>query len=351
MAYLANILEGLRSGGAIEVANDKLTELKEEAGFMVLLFQSGKVKAGKWFWSFYLKIMAMIDYESNNNFFGETLFEDEELLSSITHFIQHCKDHKYLPKNRTETDLVSKNSNVPKDIVKDLHKSAQNYYFFFGMKFVTISHLYLKPFWTENELFFGKITGSIIEWLPTIRRHAVEVNKTKEYIENRQWISKPFGHLSYHELVIQIIAVRMYTYMWVMLVIFNKEMPKMDVNSIKVIYTETKYKIDMVHRFMPHTDTFCSDIVAALYYAMNENQKNFDCIIARISVRVKDILVELNGRNSNGSDWINIDANDEFSGDMIMSFLHEFGNNFNQLRVKLMPLNYALVLSFLVEGN
>ncbi|XP_050431230.1 uncharacterized protein LOC126839854 [Adelges cooleyi] len=351
LEYLTNILDGLRSGGALEVAMDKLTVLKAEAGIMVLLFQSGKVKAGKWFWSYFFKILAIIEYESNKHFFGETLMEEEELQSGIISFIKNCKVEKYLPKKITESDLVSKNPNVPKDIVKYLHKTVLGYYYSFGMNFLKIFHFYLKPFWTEFKLFFGKITGLIVEWLPTIRRHVDEVNKTKEYIENGQWISKPFGHLSYHELVNQIIAVRMYAYLWVMLVIFNREMPKMDVNRIDVVYNKTKEAIEMVQEFMPHTDTFFSDVIAAFHYAMHEDLKNFDSIISRISVRVKDILVELNGRNSNGSDWISIDTNEEFSDDMKEPFLHEFGNNFNLLRINLMPLNYALVLSFLAEGK
>ncbi|XP_050431197.1 uncharacterized protein LOC126839824 isoform X2 [Adelges cooleyi] len=108
LAYLSNILEGLQSGGAIEVAKDKLTELKEEAGLIVLMFQIGRVKAGKWFWSFYFKIMAIIEYEVNKDYFEKTPFREEELQSSITNFLNYCKENNYLPNYRTESDLLLK---------------------------------------------------------------------------------------------------------------------------------------------------------------------------------------------------------------------------------------------------
>ncbi|XP_050431213.1 uncharacterized protein LOC126839833 isoform X2 [Adelges cooleyi] len=345
LVYLTSILERLQNGGPIEVAQEKLNVLKEEAGYMVLLFQKGNIKAGKWFWSFYLKIMAMIDYESNKNFFGETPFVEEELHSDITNFIQNCKDNKYLPKNRTESDLVSKNDNVPINIFQKLRASlslAVDYVYV--MQYISIDHLYLKPLWEEHELLFGEITGSAVEWRPTIRRHAVEVNKTKEYIENRQWISQPFGHLSYHKLIKQIISVRMYIFLWVMLVIYSQ----MNLYQLTFFYWKAMDIIDRVQRFMPCTDNFFSDVVADFRCSMNEeDQNNFVNIIARISVKVKVILVELNGRNPNGSDWISIDINEEFSVDMITTFLQEFGDNFN----KLTTLNYELALSILVEGN
>ncbi|XP_050435067.1 uncharacterized protein LOC126842222 [Adelges cooleyi] len=206
LAYLSNILEGLQSGGSIEVAKDKLTMLKEEAGLMVLMFQLSQAKAGKWFWSYYLKIMAIIEYESNRNFFGDPLFAEDELQSGISHFLEYCKDNKYLPKNKPECDLVSKVPNVPNNIFQELRSSsiiAVEYVYI--MQYISIEYLYLKPLWDDHELLFGEITGSTVEWRPTIRRHAVEVDKTKKYVENRQWIPKPFGHLSYHKLIKQII--------------------------------------------------------------------------------------------------------------------------------------------------
>ncbi|XP_050431208.1 uncharacterized protein LOC126839831 [Adelges cooleyi] len=351
LVYLTNILDGLRSGGAIEVAMNKLTELKEEAGLMVLMFQRGQVKAGKWFWSYFLKLVAIIEYESNKNVFGKTPFGEEELQSDITNFLKYCKNNKYLPNNRTESDLASKNSNVAYNIFQKLRTSvtiAVDYDYI--MQFISIDYLYLKSLWDEDELLFRKITGSAIEWRPTIRRHAVEVNKTKEYIKNRQWILRPFGHLSYHKLIKQIISVRMYTFMWVMLVIFNKEMPKMNLFQLKLLYEEALDTIDMVHRFMHYTETIYSDVVAEFRSAINEHQNNFDSIIPRISVRVKEILVELNGCTSNGCDWISVDIN-EFTYAMILQYLQEFKDSFNLLKEKLTNLNYELALSILVEGN
>ncbi|XP_050431211.1 uncharacterized protein LOC126839832 isoform X2 [Adelges cooleyi] len=350
LAYLSNILEGLQSGGAIDVAREKLNVLKEEAGFMILLFQKGNVKAGKWFWSYYFKIMAITEYKSNKHFFEETPFGEKELQSDITKFIQHCKDNKYLPKNITEFDFVSKNSNVPIYIFQKLRTSVAVDYVY-GMQSILIDYLYLKPLWDEHELFFSQITGAAVDWMPTIRRYAVEVTKTKKYIENHQWISKPFGHLSYHKLIKQIISVRMYTFMWVMLVIFNKEMHKRDLVQLKHLYTESMRIINMVEIFMHYTETLFFDIVAEFRCAINDNQINFDSIIPRMSVRANEILVELNGSNSNSSDWISIDINKEFNDNMIIQFLQEFGGNFWRLNEKLTVLNYELALSILVEGN
>ncbi|XP_050435056.1 uncharacterized protein LOC126842213 [Adelges cooleyi] len=353
LAYLSNILEGLESGGAIEVAKDKLTKLKEEAGLMILLFHKGNVKAGKWFWSYYFKIMAILEHESNKHFFGETPFEEEELQNGITDFLQYCKNKKYLPKNRTESDLVSKNSNLQTNIFKKIRSSviiAVDY--FHVMQYISIEYLYLKPLWDEHEFLFGEIAGSIVEWRPTIRRHAVEVDKTKKYVENRQWIPKPFGHLSYHKLIKQIISVRVYTFLWVMLVIFNKEMPKMDLLSLNLMYVETKQTIVTVQRCMHYTETLFFDIIAELRCAMNDNQKNFDSIISRISVRVKDILVELNGDVSNDSEWISVNINDEYTYAMISEFLKDFSDNmYSTLVEKYTKFNYKLALSILVEGN
>ncbi|XP_050431204.1 uncharacterized protein LOC126839828 [Adelges cooleyi] len=352
LVYLSNILEGLQRGGPIDVARDELKVLKEEAGFMVLLFQKGKVKAGKWFWSFFLKILAIIEYESNSSFFEGTTFDQAELQSGITNFIQYCKNNKYLPNNIAEYDLMSNNLNVPNNIFQELRASriiALDYVNI--MQYISIDYLYLKPLWDEHELLFGEITGSDVEWRPTIRRHAVEVNKTKEYINNRQWISQPFGHLSYHMLIKQIISVRMYIFLWVMLVIFNKEMSKMGQFQQNILFAEAMDTIYMVQRFMLYTETFFFDVVAEVRSAINEHHNNFDSVIARLPVRVKEILVELNGCTSNGRDWISVDINEEFTDGMIMSFLQEFGKNFNLLKEKLTILNYDLALSILVEGN
>ncbi|XP_050435064.1 uncharacterized protein LOC126842218 [Adelges cooleyi] len=352
LAYLSNILEGLRSGGAIEVARAKLNVLKEEAGLMVLLFQKGSVKAGKWFWSYYFKIMAIIEYESNKHFFGETPFGEEELQSDITNFINDCKNNKYLTRNRTESELVSKNPNVPNNIFQELRVSVIIVMDYVNeMQYIPINYLYLKPLWDENELLFSQITGSAIDWRPTIRRHAVEVNKTKEYIKNRQWISKPFGHLSYHKLIKHIISVRIYTFLWVLLEIFNKEMPQMGLFHLNLMYVETIRAIDKVQNCMHYTEFLFYDLVSAFKGAMHERPLNFDSIITRISMRVKDILVDLNGRNSNDSTWISININEGFAFTEILEFLQEFKNNFNLLKEKLLILNYDLALSILIEGN
>ncbi|XP_050431199.1 uncharacterized protein LOC126839826 isoform X1 [Adelges cooleyi] len=352
LAYLSNILEGLQSGGAIEVAKDKLIELKEEAGLMILLFQKGNVKAGKWFWSYYFKIMAIIEYESNKHLFAETPFGEEELQSGISHFLQYCKINYYLPKNKPEYDLVSKIPNVPNNIFQKLRVSEIIAVHYANvMQYISIEYLYLKPLWDDHELLFGEITGSTVEWRPTIRRHADEVSKTKEYIKTREWVSKPFGHLSYHKLIKQIISVRIYTVLWVMLVIFNKEMPQLDLFRLKIINMEANQTIIKLQKCMHYTESLFFELVAGIKGAMHENPLNFDSIIAGISKRVKDILVELNGRSSNGSDWISVNINGDFTYDMIMEFLQELSNNFSQLNEKLTILNYELALNILVEGN
>ncbi|XP_050431200.1 uncharacterized protein LOC126842217 isoform X2 [Adelges cooleyi] len=348
LAYLSNILEGLQSGGSIEVAKDKLTVLKEEAGLMVLMFQLSQAKAGKWFWSYYLKIMAIIEYESNRNFFGDPLFAEDELQSGITNFIKNCKDNKYLPRNRTESDLVLKNSNVSIGIFQKLRATMTIAYN--AMHSISIEYLYLKPLWDEQELLFSQITGSAVEWRPTIKRHAVEVNKTKEYIKNRQWISKPFGHLSYHKLIKQIIVTKAYIFLWVMLVIFDEKIPNMDEISFNTIYAQSINTINTVFEFMSYTDTFLYDIVSEYHWTMPEDT-NLGNLIARISEKAKDNLVELNGRNSNGSDWIRINVNDELSNDRTMKFLKEFVDYFKQLKAKLNPFYYVLAMNLLSEGN
>ncbi|XP_050431205.1 uncharacterized protein LOC126839829 [Adelges cooleyi] len=352
LVHLTNILEALRRGGTIDVAREELNVLKEEAGFMVLLFENAKGKAGKWFWSYYFKIMAMIEYESNKHFFGENPFEEEELQSDITTFLQYCKNNKYFPKNKPQVDLVSKNPNVPINIFRVLQRSVIiGVHYADIMQHISIEYLYLKPLWDEHELLFAKITGSVVEWRPTIRRHAAEVNKTKEFIENREWISKPFGHLTYHKLIQQIISVRMYTYLWVVLLIFNKEMPKMDLIHSQVLYAETMNTIENVQGFIYFTEFLFFDVVGAYNGAMHEDPKNFDSIIARISARVKELLVELNGCKSNGIDWISIDINEEFNDGMIIDFLQEYNDNFYLISEKLTILNYELALSILVEEN
>ncbi|XP_050435058.1 uncharacterized protein LOC126842216 isoform X1 [Adelges cooleyi] len=352
LVYLANILEGLRNGKPIEVVRKELNVLKQEAGNMVLLFQKGNVKAGKWFWSYYFKIMAIIEYEVNKDYFEETPFEEEELQSDITNFINDCKDNKYLPRNRTESDLMSKNPNVPNNIFQELRASTVIIVDYVNeMQHISIDDLYLRPFWDKQELLFRQITGSAVDWRPTIRRHAVEVNKTRDYIENRQWISKPLGHLSYNKLIEQIISVRIYTFLWVMLVIFNREMSKINPFHLKLLCIESMRTIDVGHELMLYTDTFYFDVVTELRCAINDNQTNFDSIIARISVRVKDILNELNGCKLNGSVWISIEINEEFTYAMIFEFLREFRDNINLLKEKITIFNYELALSILVEGN
>ncbi|XP_050434991.1 uncharacterized protein LOC126842145 [Adelges cooleyi] len=351
LAYLSNILDGLRSGGAIEVAMDKLNILKQEAGLLVLMFQRGQVKAGKWFWSYLLKILAIIEFESNNNFLGRTPFDDQdELQSGITDFIQYCKDKKYLPKNRTERELVSTNSQVPVNIFRELGSSVTIAVGYVNVILdMSIDCLYLKPLWDEHEFLFSQITGSVVEWRPTIRRHAVEVDKTKEYIVNRQWISRPFGHVGYHELIKRIINARAYIFLWVMLVAFDKKMPNMDENTFSTVYKETIDTVNTVFEFMEYTDTFFYDIVTQYCWTMPQDT-NFGHLIDRISTRAKDSLVELNGRNPNGSDWISVNVHDELSNDAMMAFLKEFADNFYQLKAKLGSFDYALAMSFLTEA-
>ncbi|XP_050431195.1 uncharacterized protein LOC126839823 [Adelges cooleyi] len=352
LVYLANILDGLQRGESIQFTWGELNVVKEEAGFMLLLFQKGQYNAGKWFWSYYFKIMAIIEYESNKNFFEEPPFGEEELQSDITNFIKYCKDNKYLPRNRTESELVSKNPNVPNNIFRVLRASEMiDIDYVNVMQYISIDYLYLKPLWDEHDLLFRQITGSAVEWKPTIRRYAVEVNKTKEYVKNRQWISEPFGHLSYHKLIKQIISVRIYTFLWVLLVIFNNEMPKMNPFRLNLAYLDTMGTIDRVQKYMHYTETLFFDLVAAFNGAKYEDPINFDSLIARISERVKDILVELNGRSSNGSNWICVNINEDFTYDMILEFLQEFDDNFSQLNEKLTILNYDLALGMLVEGH
>ncbi|XP_050431018.1 uncharacterized protein LOC126839651 [Adelges cooleyi] len=351
LVYLENILEGLRRGEPIEIVREELNVLKEEAGLIVLMFQKGQVKAGKWFWSYYLKIMTIIDYDSNKNYFGEPAFGEEELHSGITKFIKYCKDNKYLPKNRTEFDLVSKNPQVPFNIFRILRASAElTADYITVMQNITIDQLYLKPLWDKHELLFGQITGSAVEWRPTIRRHAVELNKTKEYIDNRQWVSKPFGHLSYHKLIKQIVNTRVYIFLWVMLVILDKLMPNMDENSFKAIYRRTIDTVDTVFEFMEFSDGFFYDIAAEYAWTMPEDT-NLGDLIARISVRAKDSLVELNGRNSNGTDWISINVNGQLNNVVMTEFLNEFADNFYQLKAKLGTFYYVLGMSLPSEGD
>ncbi|XP_050430804.1 uncharacterized protein LOC126839509 [Adelges cooleyi] len=173
------------------IHNDRRTvkRLEKEANTILQILIRSNFESRKWPWTIFFKTFAFSQFADNIPFFGENPFEDDQLFTGVSNVIENCVADKYLPPTVTESDFISKNMRTYDDMFHYLHDFVLNEDVFKGRVLEMIEFVYLKPFWNDNQLLFKEIEEVKVDWSEVKQQFELEMEITKEFLDNRDWIS------------------------------------------------------------------------------------------------------------------------------------------------------------------
>ncbi|XP_050435508.1 uncharacterized protein LOC126842541 [Adelges cooleyi] len=355
--WLKNFVEKIKNGEPFNRSENVIKRLKMEAELIFLLFPAGYLQMGKWLWSYFLKIIAIRQYDDNKLYIHENPFEDDQLQTGFSDFIGNCIAKKYLPPTVMEPDFVRKNQSKYDKMFTDLsssrwfrnsnasHPLDRNYN---GL----IDILYLKPFWEdERQLLFrgGTITqGFNVDWSKVIQRHRVEVVITRAFVENRTWISNPYGRLDHQHLLVKIIDATFYCYISVILYVYEKQLPILNEPTLEEII-ELIFDVFNEAFNVSIKEEFLVVISSELDFSQMRDTDVVKGILASVTAKANGILNDLNGTNTNEIDWLSFNVNEgQLSNDsMIKIIILDFKFYLNELKSYCFPFKYETLLHFM----
>ncbi|XP_050425528.1 uncharacterized protein LOC126836333 [Adelges cooleyi] len=349
LLYLKDLFVKLKNGEPFINNEGSVTRLKEEAGLILHLLLWGNFVTGKWLWIYYLKTIAISQYEENKRFIQENPFEDNQLQSGVINFIKKCVTDNYLPETAIESDLVSKNPKVYEKIFFLLLHSR---------KFADILNrraplaptefLYLKPFWDdESQFLFRQIPEVNVDWSNAKQRHDGEVAITKEFVKNHTWVHDPYGRLEHQHLVIKIIDARFYCYFSVLLHIYEKQFSILDQQTLRHNKILINNVIANALDLMAYKDDFLVNIISEFRFGIIRDINDIKYILAKSKTKANEILKDLNGVSTNVIDWQSFNINEgQLSADDLQRIIDDLKLFFNDLNRFCLPFEYKMFLHF-----
>ncbi|XP_050426412.1 uncharacterized protein LOC126836807 [Adelges cooleyi] len=348
LLYLKELFLKLENGEPFINDEVTVTRLKEEVGLILQLLVWGNLETGKWLWSYYLKIIAISQYENNKRFIQENPFEDQQLQTGFSVFIEKCIANDYLPKNAIESYLVLKKPEIYKKMFCDLRESRWNRDVLRGGFLVTTDFLYLKPFLDDaNQILFRHIVGVNVDWSNVKQRHELETAITREFVENRTWINQPYGRLDHQHMVIKIISARFYCFFSVVLHIYEKQFSRLDEPTMIDTRDRINNAIKEALISMGYKDEFLLNIISEFKFGIIAEIKDIKGILTRVKTKANEILNDLNGVSANKIDWLSFNVNEgQLSNtDLIIRIIDDFYEYLNKL--KALPFDYKVLLHFI----
>ncbi|XP_050443863.1 uncharacterized protein LOC126847593 [Adelges cooleyi] len=347
---MKNLIENVKSGEPF-IDNEKtVKDLKEEVEIIIHLLLLANIETGKWLWSYYLKIIAISQYYDNKPFIHENPFEDHQLQTDVSDFIENCVAENYLPLTTMESDLVSKKQGVYKDMFSDLRDSGMFSGILNGrVVLVTITFLYLKPFWDDgNQLLFRQITGADVDWSKAKQRHEVEVTITRKFVENRTWMYIPYGRLDHQHLLVKIVDARLYCYVSVVLNIYEKQLSILEGHTLTRIKVLVCHVIQYALKVTAYKDDFLVDILSEFKFAKINDTNEIEDVSARVKAKADEILNDLNSVSKNNIDWLSFVSVHQLStDDLIMRIIKDFKDYLHELKRLCLPFEYKVFLHFI----
>ncbi|XP_050441040.1 uncharacterized protein LOC126845995 [Adelges cooleyi] len=348
---LKNIVEELISGETF-ISNEsvKIKHFKQEAELIVALYPVENLQTGKWLWSYFLKLIAIRQYDDNKHYIHENPFEDDQLQAGVSDFIGNCVQEKYLPPAAVEPDFVTKNTSISDKLFTDLRDSKWFKDFSLDRNYdALLDVLYLKPFWEDQRqlLFRGITQGFDVDWSRVRQRHRKEMGITRAFVENRTWIHNPYGRLDHQHLLIKIIDARLYCYIWVILYVYEKQSSLLDEPTLEEIK-------DLVHDVINETvdlsikDEFLVVILSELRLAKTRDVDDIKDILARVTAKANELLDDLNGTKTTEIDWLSFDVDEVqlSTSRLIKIIIMDFHFYLNSLKSYCSPYEYKTLLHF-----
>ncbi|XP_050426248.1 uncharacterized protein LOC126836684 isoform X3 [Adelges cooleyi] len=351
ISIMKHLVENLKSGEPYGNNEEYVKRVEEEAKIILYVLMLSDLETGKWLWIYYLKMFAIIQYEYNKHLINENPFEDDQLQSGVSDFIDNCIAEKYLPKTTIESDLVSKKPLIYDNIFNDLRNSGWVTDVLDGGVLVSVRFIYLQRFWEdENQLLFRQITEANVDWSNVKRRHELEVAITREFVENRTWIYKPYDRLDHQQLLIAILDARFYCHLSVILYIYEKQisMRVLDELTLKSIKSRIVNVIKHVLALTVYKDEFLVVISSEFKFAKISDIDDIRDILARVRAKANEILKDLNGASTNEVDFLGFNINEIqlSSSDSILRIIKNFKDYLNELTVFCLPSEYNVLLHF-----
>ncbi|XP_050426273.1 uncharacterized protein LOC126836706 [Adelges cooleyi] len=344
--FLTIVVDRLRSGEPYIVDGDIVERLKEEAGIVVHLLLFGNMETDKWLWMYYLKIIALSRYDENKRFIRENPFEDDQLQTGVSDFIEYCKAEKYLPSAKTTVDYVLKNPKVYKNMFSVLRTSESIIGILLDRDFFSIDFLYLKPFWEDKRLLFGQITGARVDWSQAKHRFELEVAVTREFVKNRTWIYEPYGRLDHQLLLVKIIDARIFCHVSVILQLYEKQLSMLDEQTLTHIRELINNVLLEVVKFLSFKDDFLLNILSEFMYAQVKDENHITDISARVLTKANDSLNDLNGDEKVEIDWIGFSQRQLSTDVFMIKVINELDDYLNDF-ASFVRFEYKVFLHFI----
>ncbi|XP_050427930.1 uncharacterized protein LOC126837951 [Adelges cooleyi] len=347
--HLKDLVEKLKSREPFVSNQHDIERVKKEAEIIVRLLLLGNVETGKWLWSYFLKIIAISKYDDNATFINENPFDDEQLQTDVSDFIENCIAEKYLPVVAMESDFVWKNTRRYVKMFRHLRLSEGFLGVLLGPNYnATIEFLYLKPFWDDQRqlLLFGQITGANVDWSTAKQRHEVEVSATREFVENRTWIYKPYGRHVHQQLLINIIDARIYCYLSVVLHVYEKNLPIHNGITVTLVKYFLKKVIYAALELTAYKDDFLVGILSEIKMLTVDNIDDIKDILVRVKAKANGILNDLNGTSTSRIDRLGINVDEPATNSLIRRFIKKFEDFLTDLK-DFLPVRYKLILHFM----
>ncbi|XP_050426337.1 uncharacterized protein LOC126836755 [Adelges cooleyi] len=348
--YLKSLVRKMK-GGELSVEDETTVKrLEEEAKIILRLLMLSDLVTGKWLWIYLLKIVAISHCENDNEpFIDGDPFEDGQLQTGVSEFIKYCKAKEYLPLAKTEADLIWQNPNISKNMFHVLRESGNISDVLDGRVLVSIEFLYLKPFWDDDQLLFKQITLVDVDWSKAKQRHQDEVAITREFLEKRTWINKPYDRLDHQHLLVKILDARFYCYLSVVLYIFEQQLTILDRPTLKRIKDVVYNFIQDLLSLTAFKDEFLVLSISELQFAKVIDIGDIQQILARVTAKANELLNDLNGTQANEIHWLifNVTEAQLSAYDFIIGVVQNFRDYFKELTDFCLPFEYKVILHFM----
>ncbi|XP_050427313.1 uncharacterized protein LOC126837451 [Adelges cooleyi] len=205
---------------------DSLEDISRYVYNMIDVSYKGKFIVNAWIWELHIKLLGLQSSKlENGTFLNDHLPEiNETLMKSI----MSCRENKYLMDHFDHT--LKHYMNEPRD-----HLLLQTFLEIYDQtiyRSVKDKELYTLRIGEENFLFrsmwdfarelIGDTSGLDIHWYYMYDLLVKHIENINDQYEKRVWTTQPSKYIEYHELILDAIKARLYSYIWIHLVVYQK---------------------------------------------------------------------------------------------------------------------------------
>ncbi|XP_050436509.1 uncharacterized protein LOC126843185 [Adelges cooleyi] len=190
-----------------------------------LLYALNSSDIQHWLYTFFFKISAVQSWNETKQMVIDNFESYTALDTVLSKFITLCLDKSYLPVdapfNYNMSFTKSNSYTIRETVFRPLYDNCVFYKKSKYHSWFTEDNMYLTGLWgKEHGLLVGNVPGICIDWQPVQARLAERRAMIEEFYTEKLWVHDPYRCVGYHSLIVELIDVRLYSYVCVHLQVY-----------------------------------------------------------------------------------------------------------------------------------